>query len=159
MGGTVEWSMVKADARDAMAARQDVRSFLALQADDLSDLDAVETILGELVANVIRHAAGPIGIHVAWEGDGAVAVVADRGPGIPVVRALPDADATCGRGLMIVNALARRVEISARGGVGSRVIVDLPVHRPLPGPGHPAVLEPTRLQTRPAPASRTRARY
>jgi len=35
-------------------------AFLALQADDLSDLDAVETIVGELVANVIRHAAGPI---------------------------------------------------------------------------------------------------
>ncbi len=144
--------MVKADARDALAARHDVRCFLALQADDLSDLDAVETIVGELVANVIRHAAGPIGIHVAWEGDGAVAVVADRGPGIPVVRALPDTNATCGRGLMIVNALAKRVEISARGGVGSRVIVDLPVHRPLPAAAGAPVPEPTRLQQRRRPS-------
>ena len=61
-----------------------------------------------------------------------MAVVADRGPGIPCVRVVPDLHATSGRGLMIVNALAKRVEISARGGAGSRVIVDLPVHRPLP---------------------------
>ena len=121
--------MVRADAREALSARRDVRRFLALQADCYSDLDAVETIVGELVANVIRHASGPIGIHVAWQGNGAVAVVADRGPGIPTVRSVPGVDATSGRGLLIVHALAKRVEISERPGKGSRVIVELPVRR------------------------------
>jgi anti-sigma regulatory factor (Ser/Thr protein kinase) len=123
--------MVKADAREALLARRAVRAFLAAQADERSDLDAVEMIVGELVANVIRHADGPIGIHVSWEGDVAVAIVADRGPGIPAVRPVPDVDDTGGRGLMIVEALAKRVKINARRGSGSRVIVELPVHREL----------------------------
>jgi anti-sigma regulatory factor (Ser/Thr protein kinase) len=123
-----EWSMVKGDAREAMLARRDIRRFLELEADERSDLDAVEMIVGELVANVIRHAAGPIGIHVAWDGDHAVAIFADRGPGIPAVRGLPSSDATSGRGLMIVQALAKRVEIAASTN-GSRVVVQLPVQR------------------------------
>jgi anti-sigma regulatory factor (Ser/Thr protein kinase) len=152
MSGAAEWSMVRADAREALSARRAVRQFLALQADRCSDLDAVETIVGELVANVIRHASGPIGIHVAWEGDGAVAVVADRGPGIPVLRSVPGVDATCGRGLMIVHALAKRVEISARKGAGSRVIVELPVHRGLPLPATiPAPTVRLRRTSPPAP--------
>jgi anti-sigma regulatory factor (Ser/Thr protein kinase) len=132
MRGAAEWSMVKADAREATRARADIRSFLSAEADDEgSDLDAVEMIVGELVANVIRHAAGPIGIHVAWEGDAAVAIFADRGPGIPAVRCVPAADATSGRGLMIVQALAKKVEIASSAANGSRVIVQLPVVRRL----------------------------
>ncbi len=130
MTGAAEWSMVKADAREATRAREEIRRFLAAEADDaVSDLDAVEMIVGELVANVIRHAAGPIGIHVAWEGEAAVAIFADRGPGIPAVRCVPSVDATSGRGLMIVQALAKKVEIASSAANGSRVIVQLPVRR------------------------------
>ena len=154
MAGTAGWSMVKADAREALTARHAVREFLAAQADESSDLDAVETIVGELIANVIRHADGPIGIHVSWEGDSAVAIIADRGPGIPVVRPVPGADDTCGRGLMIVQALAKRVEFSARRGNGSRVVVELPVHRQPAGRLESLVLEATRLPRRYAPARR-----
>jgi anti-sigma regulatory factor (Ser/Thr protein kinase) len=130
MTGGAEWSMVKADAREATRARAEIRQFLAAEADvQASDLDAVEMIVGELVANVIRHAAGPIGIHVAWDGEAAVAIFADRGPGIPAVRRVPALDATSGRGLMIVQALAKKVEIASSVTNGSRVIVQLPVRR------------------------------
>lgn len=128
-GAAAEWSMVAADAWEAVRARVAIRRFLALQADPESDLDAVEMIVGELVANVIRHAAGPIGIHVCWRGEGAFAIVADRGPGIPVVRPCPDGDATSGRGLFLVEALAHRVEFDTVPGAGSRVVVQLPVRR------------------------------
>ena len=57
---------------------------------------------------------------------------------------------------MIVNALAKRVEISARGGVGSRVIVDLPVHRPMPDAA--STPAPVRLHPRRKPARAVRFR-
>jgi anti-sigma regulatory factor (Ser/Thr protein kinase) len=86
-------------------------------------------IVGELVANVIRHAPGPIGIYVAWEDEGATLIVADRGRGIPALRCVPSNLAERGRGLFLVEALARSVSISASPGNGSRVIVGLPVRR------------------------------
>jgi anti-sigma regulatory factor (Ser/Thr protein kinase) len=124
-----EWSMVAADAREALRARVSVRQFLTDQADESSDLDAVETIVGELVANVIRHAPGAVGIHVAWEGRTAKLVISDRGPGIPIVRSVPDAAATCGRGLLLIQALALRLQIDSVPGFGARVLVELPVRR------------------------------
>lgn len=128
--GTTEWSLVTADAREATRARIAVRAFLIERADAAkSDLDAAELIVGELVANVIRHAPGAIGIHVCWKDQEAVLVVTDRGPGVPAVRCVPDRGATSGRGLFLIQALARTVEIDAVPGHGSRIIVHLPVYR------------------------------
>ena len=128
--GITEWSLVTADAREATRARIAIRQFLALQADqDRSDLDAAELIVGELVANVIRHAPGAIGIYVSWKGHEAVLIVSDRGPGVPVVRCAPDGRATSGRGLFLIQALAREMKIDTVAGRGSRVVVHLPVHR------------------------------
>ena len=124
-----EWSMVAPDAREALSARRAIRSFLAAQADEASDLDAVELIVGELVGNVVKHAPGAIGLHVSWCGAGATLIVADRGPGIPSLRCVPDAAATGGRGLFLVEALALRVRIENTPGAGARVVVDLPVRR------------------------------
>jgi len=128
--GATEWSLVTADAREATQARIAIRQFLVLQADQpRSDLDAAELIIGELVANVIRHAPGAIGINVSWKGHEAVLVVSDRGPGVPAVRCVPDQEATSGRGLLLVQALTGGVEIDAVPGHGSRVVVHLPVYR------------------------------
>ena len=128
MGETV-WSCVRSDARDAATARREVRDFLSRDADAASDLDATETIVGELIANVIRHAPGPIGVYCSWNEHGAVLVVADRGPGIPALRSVPDARAECGRGLLIVLALARTLTVERATPFGSRVVVELPVSR------------------------------
>lgn len=129
MDNPQEWSLVTADAREATRARHSVRAFLAPEAAPDSDLEAVEIIVGELVANVIRYAPGAVGIHVEWQDEGAVLIVADRGPGIPAVRSLPDPVAASGRGLYLIQALAREVEIDAVPGQGTRVKVHLPVRR------------------------------
>jgi anti-sigma regulatory factor (Ser/Thr protein kinase) len=126
-----EWSFVTADAREATVARRAVRQFLAAEADAGSDLDGAETIVGELVSNVILHAPGPIGLYVSWSGESAVLIVSDRGHGIPKVRLCPDADAECGRGLLIVEALASSLEVYTVPYQGSRVVVELPVRRTL----------------------------
>ena len=124
--------MVTADARETVDSRRAIRRFLAVHADDGSDLDAAELIVGELIANVVRYAPGAVGIHVSWEGEEAILIVADRGPGIPPLRVVPDPIASSGRGLWLINALARAVEIDAVPGRGTRVVVHLPVHRTLP---------------------------
>jgi anti-sigma regulatory factor (Ser/Thr protein kinase) len=125
----MDWSLVRSDAVEALSARESISDFLSEQADSSSDLDAVEVIVGELVANVIRHAPGPIGIYVAWEDEAAVLIVADRGRGIPALRSVPSDTSEDGRGLLLVQALARNVSISAAPDHGSRVIVELPVRR------------------------------
>ena len=124
--------MVTDDARETVDSRRAIRRFLALAADDRSDLDAAELIVGELVANVVRYAPGAVGIHVSWEGDEAILVVADLGPGIPPLRVVPDPIASSGRGLWLIQALARGVEIDAVPGRGTRVVVHLPVYRTVP---------------------------
>lgn len=129
---TTAWSLVTADARETVHSRRAIRSFLALEADDRSDLDAAELIVGELIANVIRYAPGAVGVHVSWEGDEAILIVADRGPGIPPLRVVPDPIASSGRGLWLIHALARTVEIDAVPGHGTRVVVHLPVYRTIP---------------------------
>ncbi len=129
MDNPQEWSLVTADAREAGRARRAVRAFLSREAAADSDLEAVEIIVGELVANVIRYAPGAVGIHVAWENEGAVLIVADRGPGMPAVRVVPDPNGTSGRGLCLIQALARDVQIDAVPGHGTRVMVHLPVRR------------------------------
>ena len=128
-GSASEWSLVTTDGRKAAQARKHVRRFIAAQADASSDLDAVEIIAGELIANVILHAGGAIGIHAYWEGHRGMLIVADRGPGIPPIRSVPDLDATSGRGLLLIQALAKRMEIDAAPGSGSRILVELPVRR------------------------------
>ena len=121
--------MVVPDAREALRARVAVRHFLAEQADASSDLDAVETIVGELVANVIQYAPGAMGIHVAWDGPTATLVISDRGPGIPIVRPVPTAENTSGRGLFLIQALSLAMQIDSAPGYGTRVLVELPVRR------------------------------
>lgn len=130
MGVRTEWSLVRSDAVEALSARNAVTDFLRVEADaSSSDLEAVAMIVGELVANVIRHAPGPIGIYVAWDDDGATLIVADRGRGIRPLRCVPSVTSERGRGLFLVEALSRSVSITTSPGNGSRVIVELPVRR------------------------------
>ncbi|GAC1579794.1 MAG: hypothetical protein NVS3B7_14020 [Candidatus Elarobacter sp.] len=126
---TVEWSLIRSDAREAGAARVGVRRFLSEHAEPDSDLEGAETIVGELVANVILHAPGPIGVYVSWTGESAVLIVSDRGGGLPTVRPCPDGAAESGRGLLLVQALANAVEFYTIPHQGSRIVVELPVRR------------------------------
>jgi anti-sigma regulatory factor (Ser/Thr protein kinase) len=117
------------DALVALDARRLFVTYLARQADELSDLAAAEMIYGELIANVARHAPGPIEISVAWEGEVPVLVVSDYGLGYDLAEAtLPNGDSECKRGLFIVATLGRNLRVTRR---GSRTVtsVELPVRR------------------------------
>ena len=133
MNHTLTWSYVCAGRGDARLLRSDARSYLEAYADaGASDLDAAETIIGELVANVVRHGAPPFGICIDWHDDPPTLCISDRGPGLRRLYAVPGPDTESGRGLLLVRAFGGADVVldppSAEHG-GTRVVVHLPVRR------------------------------
>ncbi len=90
--------------------------------------DAVERaklVLGELVANVARHAPGAIQIVVDMTGSAPVLHVVDKGKGCDRSPKRPDLFSEGGRGLFIVSELTREFTISRDlgGGTHARAVL------------------------------------
>ncbi|NEB32308.1 ATP-binding protein [Streptomyces sp. SID14446] len=88
--------------------------------------DAAELVLSELVTNALR-VRGPsdrhVGVGFAYDPEEGVLrlEVSDAGVGCPELRS-PSEDETCGRGLVLVDALADRWGVCGReGGIGKTV--------------------------------------
>ncbi len=126
-----DWTFEAPDASAALLARPAYRAYLRARADgERSDLAGAELIYAELVANVVRHAPGPIRIIVAWQQDGrATLCVRDSGSGYnPAAAISRDELAESGRGLIIVASIAKRMFVS-RFDDGAAVTAVLPVVR------------------------------
>jgi anti-sigma regulatory factor (Ser/Thr protein kinase) len=126
------WSYVGDCAEETTRVRPDVRRFLETQADAAqSDLDAAELVVGELVANAVRHGAPPFGVCIDWHDDPPMLCVVDRGPGMRPLYPAPDTTSEGGRGLLLVRALAGEVVVDSADADrdATRVVVALPVHR------------------------------
>jgi anti-sigma regulatory factor (Ser/Thr protein kinase) len=129
------WSYVGDCAEETSCVRPDVRRFLETQADtDHSDLDAAELVVGELVANAVRHGAPPFGVCIDWHDDPPMLCVVDRGRGLRPVYPAPDLDSESGRGLLLVRALSGEIVVDSSSAErdGTRVVVALPVLRRTP---------------------------
>ena len=125
----VVWEM-QDEARRVLACRRTFRARLHALCDDRCDIDAAELIYGELVANVVRYAAGSVLVQLQMR-DGATTptlIVRDNGPGLHVVPWAPRRDpyAESGRGLAIVEMLARDVAVTHVPGGGTEVRAVLP---------------------------------
>jgi serine/threonine-protein kinase RsbW len=92
----------------AATARQFVRDLLVAWDCDAEE-DVAVLLTSELVSNAVRHAASRLGLDVCAERDiDLVRIeVRDADERLPVVRR-PEPDAESGRGLFLVEALARR---------------------------------------------------
>jgi anti-sigma regulatory factor (Ser/Thr protein kinase) len=126
------WSYVGDCVEETSRVRREVRQFLETQADAAqSDLDAAELVVGELIANAVRHGAPPFGICIDWHDDPPMLCVVDRGPGMRPVYPAPGPNSERGRGLLLVRALAGDVVVDSANEDrdGTRVVVALPVHR------------------------------
>ena len=128
------WSFVSDAMADACTVRLAVRRFLEASADlASSDLDAAELIVGELIANVVRHGAPPFGVCVDWNDEIPMLYISDRGhPQRQLLYPAPDHQAEHGRGLLLVRALAAgEVVVDPPGDAhsGTRIAVALPVRR------------------------------
>ena len=134
-GVTTPWRFSSDDARSAHDARGAFTMYLRRRELDGRTIAVAEVVFGELVANVVRHAPGPIEVELAWDATTPVLLVRDRGPAFaPAAFTLPaDALAEGGRGLYLVATEASPPVVCPRPGGGNEVIVRLVVTDPVSG--------------------------
>lgn len=129
--GRVElrWQFEAADARAAYTMRDEFFRGLN-ELCPLSDevRSTCELIFAELIGNAVRHAPGPLTVSLERRGSEAVLHVIDKGPGFQFRPELPEnVWAESGRGLYLISKVARAVRVEPIAGLGSHVIVTLPV--------------------------------
>ncbi len=100
----MEWHFRAADAAEALPERREFIKFLRTRCTPESDFQAAEIVFGELVANVVRHAPGPIEIMLRSNERGTVTVeVCDNAMHFTIARPVePPLYAESGRGLHII---------------------------------------------------------
>ena len=125
----VVWK-IEDQAGRVLRQRRAFRECVASLAGSPNEADAAELIFGELVANTVRYANGSVEAHLELKNsDPPVLVVRDHGPGLHVLPWSPHRDpyAESGRGLGIVELLARDVAVRDADGGGTVVRATLPV--------------------------------
>ncbi|MFN2529264.1 MAG: ATP-binding protein [Candidatus Baltobacteraceae bacterium] len=123
------WNFNASEPTAAARARRAFSAYLHEHCTDDSDFVAAEMVFAELISNAFRHGRAPVRIWVDCDMPNCILSVQDRGPGFEARPAQLPADVLSenGRGLFLVNALARRVEIVSRPHCGSVVKALLPV--------------------------------
>jgi anti-sigma regulatory factor (Ser/Thr protein kinase) len=121
------WEFQADEAREAVTERHRYLDFLRAACTPDSDYDGALIVFAELIANVIRHAAGPIRVIVRADEVGTVTLqVMDSGAPFALTLSLPPSENESGRGLYIVSQLCGEVSVS-RNEDGNVVKVRLPV--------------------------------
>ncbi len=122
------WALA-ADAADALRARHDFRAHLLAYGDPASDFHAAEVVYGELLANCVRHAPGPVRVEFRW--DDATLVVVDASDRLWSWPFSPGDHAaeTTHHGFALLRALAGRLHVAREPRGGTRTSVVLPVRR------------------------------
>lgn len=128
-GARGSWKFSASEPTAAGRARRDFAAYLHEHCTGDSDFVAAEMVFAELISNAFRHGRGPVHIWVECDLRRCILSVQDRGPGFePRAPQLPaDVLSENGRGLFLVNALSRQVEIVSRPHYGSVVKALLPV--------------------------------
>ncbi len=118
------------------------------------DADALRQVVDNLVGNALSHTRSPVNVSVAGDHCGAELVVSDTGPGMSADGAAHAFDrfwqadpsragSGSGLGLSIVAAIVAAhqgsVAIDSQPGVGTKVLVTLPVRLSSPGAAEPAI--------------------
>ena len=122
--------MVEDEADRVLRQRRTFRARVAELAAPASDVAGAELIFGELVANAMRYAAGPVEVRLEVDdGDPPVLTVRDHGPGLRCYPWTPHRDpyAESGRGLGIVELLARDIAVQWPSDGGTLIRAVLPV--------------------------------
>jgi PAS domain S-box-containing protein len=137
------WRFQADDASSAEHARDAFVAHLRQQGLDAEALGAAALVFGELVANVVRHAPGPIEIELQREDDTLVLAARDRGPAFRPDASLPaDVFSEGGRGLFLIAQHAEPPRVASRSGGGNDVRVRIPIRyatHAAPERGTPAI--------------------
>jgi anti-sigma regulatory factor (Ser/Thr protein kinase) len=122
----MEWQIRIGEPGAATTSRRSFVRVLREACTPDSDFGAAETVYGELIANAIMHASGPIDVHVHGdEGESVTLDVYDTGPPFGSPPVLPPAQHESGRGLYIVSRICSDLSIT-RMRDGNKVSVTLP---------------------------------
>jgi PAS domain S-box-containing protein len=130
-GARKTWMFHSSDAYFAHAVRHELMTFLRDYGASDEDLSRSELIIGELLANTVKHAPGIVRLEIDCRGNAPVLTIADTGPGLPNfdVR-LPDDELNeDGRGLYLIGTLADAVSVDSNDGFGTTMTVALPILR------------------------------
>jgi anti-sigma regulatory factor (Ser/Thr protein kinase) len=118
-----------ASSEDLRALRREVTDYLRRHAEDESDVEPAVLIVGELLSNVHRHAAGPAWVHISWAETRPTLQVRDLGPGLRLEVTFPEAASIGGRGLFIASSFSDQLTAAHRASGGSVVTARLDVPR------------------------------
>jgi PAS domain S-box-containing protein len=119
-----EWRFSSSDAHTAALVRRELGGLIATwtQRPDLSL--ATEVVFGELIANSVRHAPGPVIVEATRATNGtATLTVDDSGIGFSPATRRTDPYAESGRGLELVRTISDAVTITRSPHGGTRVSV------------------------------------
>ena len=128
------WRFHSSDAHTAQTTRHGLMDFIRMNAIQGADLFAAETVLGELLANMVEHAPGLVEIALDWTRADEICLTArDNGPGLPPRTSSPPSSdlSEDGRGLLLIEMLATSVRISERPDKGTEFVITLAVKRVL----------------------------
>jgi anti-sigma regulatory factor (Ser/Thr protein kinase) len=126
----LEWQFETGDELDASAMQAELIEHLRRDADPAGDLTAAELIVGELLSNVVRHARSPITVRLDWCGEFPTLSIAEAARYEHPAIALPsDPLAESGRGLFIIQALAKEFAVVDGLHVGTVAHATLPIRR------------------------------
>jgi anti-sigma regulatory factor (Ser/Thr protein kinase) len=119
-----EWRFLSADARAAALARHEIGELVAQQRPN--ERFAAELAFGELIANVVRHAPGPV-VARCRVGPSGVATIEldDAGSGFVPASSSADLFAETGRGLALLRRLSDDVVVGSAPSGGASVCVRL----------------------------------
>ena len=121
---------VEDEAERVLRQRRAFRECLTSIAEPAAGIDAAELIYGELVANTVRYANGAVEVRLELvDSKPPVLVVRDHGPGLRCRPWTPRREpyAESGRGLAIVELLARDVAVDSADDGGTVIRAVLPV--------------------------------
>jgi PAS domain S-box-containing protein len=117
-----EWRFLSVDARAAALARREIGELIAPNRPD--ERFIAELAFGELVANAVRHAPGPVVVRCRIAPGGAATLeLDDAGSGFVLAPNSSDLLAETGRGLELIRRLTGDVHVASAPGGGASVRV------------------------------------
>ena len=119
------WQFSSEHAERALGVRDEFVAALE-RLDPQVDTFVIKLIFTEVVANVVRHAPGPIELFLDADGDDFWLSVFDRGPQFEWNARLPeDPYVEGGRGLFLIDRYARKIVVERRPLGGNVVRIQL----------------------------------